>query len=175
MRLYRIIKRKGILGLTLIGLSSCGNTTKCTDTTIENNNVEINHTDTISINIFGIETQRDEYSVSKNLEKAEVIKIDTISLKNGKFQSAIVEFAGIKFGMNNGFIFITSQQDKKAISSLINEISKYYGEPDIDGDITEPEWCSYHWNLYDNSSGSTYIRIRPLRSEEGGLTMTWQL
>lgn len=70
--------------------------------------------------------------------------------------------------MNKGFIFLTSRQDKQAIDSLVNRISRYYGEPSIDYE-GKPEWSYYHWNLYDTITDRPYIRIRPVHSEEGDL------
>lgn len=127
------------------------------------------------VKIFGVPSQKDELSVIKSLEGAGIITVDTIRTSDNKFQSAIVEFAGVKFGMNQGFIFITSRHDKATITALVKAISQYYGEPDVDGDDEEePEYNYYHWNLYDGNAEAPYIRIRPLHSEEGGLTMTWR-
>lgn len=121
------------------------------------------------ITIFDVKTTSQELEAAKDLAKAGILNIDTIHEKDGKFTGAVVEFAGVKFGMNRGFIFITSRHDKAAVKSLVKTISKYYGEPEIEGDESEPEYCYYIWN----SPNAPYIRIRPLHSEEGGLTMLW--
>lgn len=121
------------------------------------------------ITIFGVKTRSQELEAAKDLVKAGILNIDTIHEKDGKFTGAVVEFAGVKFGMNRGFIFITSRHDKATVKSLVKTISKYYGEPEIEGDESEPEYCYYIWN----SPNAPYIRIRPLHSEEGGLTMQW--
>ena len=121
------------------------------------------------ITIFGVKTTSQELEAAKALAKAGILSIDTIHEKDGKFTGAVVEFAGVKFGMNRGFIFITSRHDKAAVKSLVKTISKYYGEPEIEGDESEPEYCYYIWD----SPNAPYIRIRPLHSEEGGLTMLW--
>ena len=119
---------------------------------------------------FWCQTTSQELEAAKDLAKAGILNIDTIHEKDGKFTGAVVEFAGVKFGMNRGFIFITSRHDKAAVKSLVKTISKYYGEPDeIQGDESEPEYCYYIWD----SPNAPYIRIRPLHSEEGGLTMQW--
>lgn len=122
--------------------------------------------------IFDRTIHLDEQTAVKELADAGLLIIDSIQKKDGIFQGAVVEFAGVKFGMNRGFIFLTSMQNEITIDSLVNRISKYYGEPMID-DNGEPEWCYYHWNLYDTVPGVPYIRIRPVHSDEGGLMMSW--
>lgn len=175
MKLNRIIQFIGILCLSVLMMSSCGNTSeKCVKTTVSNNS-KTSRTDSVKVCIFGVEAEKDEYSVAKKLEKAGILKIDTISTDNGKFQSAIVEFANVKFGMNKGFIFITSRDDRNAINQLVSKISEFYGEPEIDDELEDPEYRYYHWNLYKNGPDAPYIRIRPVHSEEGGLTMMWDL
>lgn len=129
-----------------------------------------------SVKIFGVSCKKDERSVLSALENAGIMEVDTIEFEDGRFRFAIVEFEGVKFGMNRGFNFITSQHDSKTIKALIKGISKYYGEPEIDGyDDDDPEYRYYHWNLYRENPDDPYIRIRPLHSEEGGLTMWWDL
>lgn len=165
----------GILCLSMLMISSCGNTSENRVTATVSKNSKTNRTDSVNVSIFGVEAERDEYSVAKNLEKAGIIKIDTISTDNGKFQSAIIEFANIKFGMNKGFIFVTSRHDKEAINLLVSKISEFYGDPEIDDELEDPEYRYYHWNLYNNEPNAPYIRIRPVHSEEEGLTMMWNL
>lgn len=77
--------------------------------------------------------------------------------------------------MNKGFIFITSRDDRNAINQLVSKISEFYGEPEIEDELEDPEYRYYHWNLYKNGPDAPYIRIRPVHSEEGGLTMMWDL
>ena len=133
-------------------MSSCANTSeKCAKTTVSNNS-KTSRTDSVKVCIFGVEAERDEYSVAKKLEKAGILKIDTISTAYGKFQSAIVEFANVKFGMNKGFIFITSRDDRNAINQLLSKISEFYGEPEIEDELEDPEYRYYHWNLYKNGN-----------------------
>lgn len=176
MKIKSYYKFIGFLCLSVSVLSSCGNTPdKSVKATVINNYTDTSGTDSITVSIFGVETKTDECSVAKNLEKAGIIKIDRISMDNGKFQSAIVEFAGVKFGMNKGFVFITSVHDKDAVNLLVSKISDFYGEPEIDGEQEDPEYCYYHWNLHKSKPDAPYIRIRPLHSEEGGLTMIWSL
>ena len=106
----------------------------------------------------------------RELSAAGILKCDTI--KDKEFEYAVIEFAGVKFALNGGFVFITSEQNKQTIDSLVSKISSYYGEPFID-DEGDLEYNYYHWNLYEPSSEKPYIRIRPLHSDEGGLVMTW--
>ena len=126
--------------------------------------------------IFGTTIPLNEGTAIRELSKAGILQIDTINEKDGEFENAIIDFAGVTFGLNKGFLFLTSRQDKQAIDFLINRISKYYGEPSIDdGDVLgEPKWSYYHWNLYDTVPDKPYILIRPLHSGEGGLVMTWR-
>lgn len=165
----------GILCLSVLMISSCGNTSKKCVKVTDSNKPKTSITDSVKVCIFGVETERDEYSVAKKLEKAGIIKIDTISMVNGRFQSAIVEFANIKFGMNKGFIFVTSRHDEDAVNRLVSIISDFYGEPEIDNEHEDPEYRFYYWNLYKNDPDVPYIRIRPVHSEGGGLTMMWDL
>lgn len=124
--------------------------------------------------IFGTTIHLDELKAIEELSDTGIMTYDTINVIDGKFAGAVVEFAGVKFGMNSGFLFLTSRQDMQAIDSLFSEISKYYGEPAINDDGSgEPEWSYYHWNLYDTISDRPYIRIRPIHSSDGGLAMTW--
>lgn len=125
------------------------------------------------ITIFGVTTISDETSMLNALAAAHIIEIDTIRSDTSGFQSAIIEFAGVKFGANKDFLFITSQQTKQAITALVKEISKYYGDPDIADDFDEPQYCYYDWNLFDGDG--PHIRIRPLHSDEGGLVMMWYI
>lgn len=68
----------------------------------------------------------DNLKAIEELSAAGIIKCDTVHLEDGKFRSAVIEFAGVKFGMNKGFLFITSRQDDEAIDSLTAKISQYY-------------------------------------------------
>lgn len=153
----------------------CGRTSKKSETGSKETRdriVEDAENKSTRIKLFGVETEPDEYSVVRTLAAAGILKVDTVEVEDGKFQAAIVEFQGVKFGMNRGFYFITSRHDLKSVNSLIDGISKYYGKPEVDGDDS-PEYNYYHWNLYRRDPAAPYIRIRPLHSEEGGLTMTW--
>ncbi len=124
------------------------------------------------VSIFGITTDSNESAVLTNLATANILKIDTLETNERGFQSAIIEFAGVKFCANNGFVFITSQHNKESITAVVKEISKFYGEPDVTADADELEYRYYDWNLYDGDG--PHIKIRPLHSDEGGLVMIWQ-
>lgn len=131
------------------------------------------------IKLFGVETKKDEGAVVNDLAAAGILKIDSLGFENNQFKYAIVEFAGVKFGMNRGFIFITSRHTSDAINALVQGISKYYGKPEIDGNDSDPEYNYYHWNYLHQNLDAPYIRIRPVHppvhSDEGGLTMMWEL
>lgn len=127
-----------------------------------------------TVSIFGVTASGGEVSIIRTLEANDILKVDTINMEWGEFRGAVVEFAGVKFGLNRGFLFITSRHDRKAVKMLVDRISEFYGEPDIDGDPDDPEYCYYHWNNLPGEEGPS-IMIRPLHSEEGGLTMMWDI
>lgn len=160
------------IGLILTSCSSSSNSannTNANESTADLDSVEIP-----TAKIFGTTIHLDELKAIEELSDAGIMTYDTINVIDGKFAGAVVEFARVKFGMNKGFLFLTSRQDMQAIDSLISKISKYYGEPAIDDDGSgEPEWSYYHWNLYDTIPDRPYIRIRPIHSSDGGLAMTW--
>ena len=122
---------------TLFGLSSCsaGNSDSQTDSMADTSVSQThNHQsgghymgssydrvkqEVRDITIFGVKTTSQELEAAKDLAKAGILNIDTIHEKDGKFTGAVVEFAGVKFGMNRGFIFITSRHDKAAVKPLV--------------------------------------------------------
>lgn len=116
--------------------------------------------------IFGVAIPDDELLAIKALAAKGILSCDTIMEKDGEFKAAVVEFAEVKFGLNKGFIFITSRMDDAAVDSVVGYIAQYYGDPEYE-DTSE---MHYQWNMYE---GSPNIRIRPLHSEDGGLTMMW--
>ena len=164
----------------LLFLFSCSCHNKSKDSIIEISDSSLNNfqkfdngsvKDTISI--FGVKGNREEIDLLDNLQKNGILTIDSLSTNDSRFKYAVVEFAGIKFGMNKGFSFITSRKDKAAIKNIVQKISEFYGEPWIDNeDKDEPQYQYYGWNTYDPTKPS--IRIRPLHSEEGGLVMFWE-
>lgn len=127
-----------------------------------------------NINLFGITTSTNEVDVLIKLQERNILKIDSLNLdEERKLKFAIVEFASIKFGVNPGLTFMTSRFDKEAIDSLVSKISSFYSEPEVtsDFDDEEPQYKYYKWNAFDPDK--PYIFIRPIHSEEGGLTMMW--
>lgn len=130
----------------------------------------------LTFTIFGVKVHYDSMAAIKDLAEAGILKCDTIHEEDGEFISAVVEFAGVKFGMNRNFVFMTSRHDMEAIDSLVNKICEYYDDLYIDceGSDEPDEYSYYHWNLYDTLPDRPYIRIRPLHSDEGGLTMMWK-
>ena len=170
MNLYPLFVSLCLCALLIISCSTKNNSSSNTEITISQSN-EIPLIDS-TVSIFNTSIHLDEEKAIRELSAAGILKCDTFKYNNEKFENAIIEFAGVKFCMNKGFLFLTSRQDKQAIDSLVNHISRYYGEPSID-DEGEPEWSYYHWNLYDTIPDRPYIRIRPVHSEEGGLMMTW--
>lgn len=160
-----------LFALFIISCSAKNNTSPNATDTISQPNEVVNDS---TIYVFGTPIHTDERMAIKELSAAGIIKCDTIREKDGQFIGAVIEFASVKFGLNRGFVFITSKHDKETIHALVSEISKYYGPPEIDGDEEYPESCIYHWNLYKEKPDDPYIRIRPVRSEDGGLTMMWQ-
>ena len=126
-----------------------------------------------TITIFGVKAKREEIDLLNNLQQNGILTIDSLAINDSGFKYAIVEFAGVKFGMNKGFSFITSRKDKAAINNIVQKISEYYGEPWIENeDKEEPQYQYYRWNIPNPLKPS--IRIRPLHSDEGGLVMFWE-
>ncbi len=130
-------------------------------------------TEVRDVTLFGVRTKSSEGDAVRDLAAAGILKVEELREENGEFNGAVVEFGDVKFGLSSGFTFITSRHDKKAIKGLIKMISKYYGEPEIDGD-EEPQYNYYHWNLYKQDPDAPSICIRPLHSEDDGLIMLWE-
>lgn len=123
------------------------------------------------IELFGVKAKRNEVSVLENLSQAGVLKIDSLSAVDGEFKFAIVEFAGVKFGVNPGLTFVTSRNDMTAVNSIVDEIDKYYksGHSE-DGDSDDPLNIYYSWGGILEPE-KPWIRLRPVHSSDGGLTM----
>lgn len=127
------------------------------------------------IEIFGVVTKADELSVLKNLSEAGVLKIDSLVVEEGQFKFAIVDFAGVKFGFNPGFILMTSRNDQRAVKNIIRKIRKYYGQEE------EDDPGVYIWNRLPPPASipKPMIRLRPLRKwridGEEGLVMFWYI
>lgn len=149
-----------------------------------------------NISVFGVVTKCNPKDILEDLSKAGVLKVDsityikedyisryegntklrvdTIRYKNERLRSAIVEFAGVKFGLNVkyrkealfSFLFISSVPIDQTYKPLKNAIMKYYGEP---YDDDNESMCNWDAIVHDN----LWVRFRPLRSEEGGTVMMW--
>ncbi|MDE5809990.1 MAG: hypothetical protein K2H59_06925 [Muribaculaceae bacterium] len=121
-----------------------------------------------SVSIFGIKSPKNPLHILEILDESGILRIDreTLKISNDTLIGGIVSFEDIKFGINNpsnrGISFVSSRQDDAAYESLKELISKYYG------DAEDEEWHNTSWN-----KNEVYIRIRPLRSEDGGLVMMW--
>ena len=165
----------------------------CVEMTDEQRLVERSKKD---IHLFGVETKCDPERIIIDLSKAGVFKVDkisrvseevimrhnvdgdiqadTIRYEKERVRSAIVEFAGVKFGLNVNydkgyfrFNFITSIPIDQSYTPLKNTIAKYYGNPE---DVADEYSCSWH----TFSDEGPWIRIRPLHSDDGGTVMMWQ-
>lgn len=123
-------------------------------------------------NLFGVKVYGDEASIIRQLAKAGVLTTDTVFVNDGAYKIPVIKFGGIEFADNGHYFFVSSCKNILKIKSLVEEISKYYGNPDIDEDF-EPQYAYYHWNRSRQISEDPYIRVRPIHSEEGGLLMTW--
>ena len=97
-----------------------------------------------TVSIFNTSIHLNERLALQELSTAGLLTCGTLKDTNGQFNGTVVEFAGIKFGFNKGFVFITSNQDKQSIDSLVSKISSYYGAPNID-DNGDPEY-NYYYN-----------------------------
>lgn len=162
------------LGCGGCGESSAGKSGSVLDTITEDTTRGALEEVSRSVALFGVETEgRTDMEVLLELRSKGIVQFDD-SVSDLPF---VLEFAGVPFGLNadkghgRGFNFITSQHDAKTVKRLVKEISKYYGEPGIDGDQEEPEYCYYGWNTWNPDYPT--VRIRPVHKEDGGLTMFW--
>ena len=121
--------------------------------------------------IFDIPIHLDEEIAIMELSAAGILTYDIRKFEDSNI--TVIEFTGVEFALNKGFVFMSAKHDKQTIDSLVSKISSYYGEPFID-DEGDPEYNYYHWNLYEVFSDKPYMRIRLLHSDEGGLVMTWK-
>ncbi|MBD5185162.1 MAG: hypothetical protein HDS92_00995 [Bacteroidales bacterium] len=161
-----------VIGLIVLFITSCStkDTAPSDTSNIISESNDIARDSTVSI--FNTSIHLDEEKAVRELAEAGILKCDTLQETDGQFENAVIEFAGVKFNHNRGFVFVTSKQDKQTIDSIVSKISRYYGDPFID-DSGDSEFDYYHWNLHEASSAKPYIKIRPLHSDEGGLVMTW--
>ena len=135
-----------------------------------------------AIDFFGVKMQGKYEEIVNNIYALSVLSLverrDTIKLQgNGDMWfSHTVKFCGVPWGMSANFTmngnnimsindlkFITSKTDDDIINKVVDELTKYYGEPDISDEKED----SYHWYLPDGLC----VRARHLHAQEGGWTV----
>lgn len=97
---------------------------------------------------------------------------DELAVDSAGQVTGVVFFNGVGFGVvshhdedpahDDFFHFVSSRTDDDAYILVKSAIEHYYGA------MEEDEW---HSAVY--STPDAYFKIRPLHSEEGGLTMIW--
>ena len=187
-----------LLGACNNGVNSSESDTVAIDTCVEKTEEQLlEERSNRDITLFGVETKCNPKAIVEDLSKAGIFKVDsiryvkedyvhhyqgnnthtvdTIRYKNERMRSAIVEFAGVKFGLNVNydkgyfkFAFISSVPIDQSFEPLKNTIMSYYGDTE-DGD---DDAFSCSWNTF--SDYGPWIRIRPLHSDDGGTMMMWQ-
>ena len=197
-KLMSIVFAGLLLGACNNGVNSSESDTVAIDTCVEKTEEQLlEERSNRDITLFGVETKCNPKAIVEDLAKAGIFKVDSISYvkedyvhhyqggnthtvdtiryKNERMRSAIVEFAGVKFGLNVNydkgcfmFAFISSVPIDQSFEPLKNTIMSYYGDTeDRDDDAFS---CS--WNTF--SGDGPWIRIRPLHSDDGGTMMMWQ-
>lgn len=132
----------------------------------------------VDVKLFDIGTDgKTHMEILKELEAKGILKIESIEPGGDNIKHAIVEFAGVKFGMSSNaefvdFNFISSSAGRKEINSLVKKISKYYGQPFVEGDEEDPRYQYYTWPSFVKP-GYPLIKIRPIHSDDGGIYMSW--
>lgn len=197
-KLMSIVFAGLLLGACNNGVNSSESDTVAIDTCVEKTEEQLlEERSNRDITLFGVETKCNPKAIVEDLSKAGIFKVDsiryvkedyvhhyqgnnihavdTIRYKNERMRSAIVEFAGVKFGLNVNydkgcfmFAFISSVPIDRSFESLKNTIMSYYGDTE-DGDA---DVFSCSWNTF--SGDGPWIRIRPLHSDDGGTMMMWQ-
>jgi hypothetical protein len=197
-KLMSIVFAGLLLGACNNGVNSSESDTVAIDTCVEKTEEQLlEERSNRDITLFGVETKCNPKAIVEDLAKAGIFKVDsiryvkedyvhhyqgsntlavdTIRYKNERMRSAIVEFAGVKFGLNVNydkgcfmFAFISSVPIDQSFEPLKNTIMSYYGDTE-DGD---DDAFSCSWNTF--SDDGPWIRIRPLHSDDGGTMMMWQ-
>lgn len=197
-KLMSIVFAGLLLGACNNGVNSSESDTVAIDTCVEKTEEQLlEERSNRDITLFGVETKCNPKAIVEDLSKAGIFKVDsircvkedyvhhyqgnntlavdTIRYKNERMRSAIVEFAGVKFGLNVNynkgcfmFAFISSVSIDQSFEPLKNTIMSYYGDAE-DGD---DDVFSCSWNTF--SGDGPWIRIRPLHSDDGGTMMMWQ-
>ena len=197
-KLMSIVFAGLLLGACNNGVNSSESDTVAIDTCVEKTEEQLlEERSNRDITLFGVETKCNPKAIVEDLAKAGIFKVDsiryvkedyvhhyqgnnilavdTIRYQNERMRSAIVEFAGVKFGLNVNydkgcfmFAFISSVPIDQSFEPLKNTIMSYYGDAE-DGD---DDAFSCSWNTF--SGDGPWIRIRPLHSDDGGTMMMWQ-
>lgn len=120
--------------------------------------------------VFGVPVKSepaDYAGVLDELDAAGVLHVETIHTDStSRFIGAVIEFASIKFGLNKGYIFITSRHSPKDYRKLKRAVEKHYGKGEYDDETRQ-----YLWNTQTDSAMS--IRIRQLHGNDDGIVMFW--
>lgn len=197
-KLMSIVFAGLLLGACNNGVNSSESDTAAIDTCVEKTDEQLlEERSNRDITLFGVETKCNPKAIVEDLAKAGIFKVDsiryvkedyvhhyqgnnilavdTIRYQNERMRSAIVEFAGVKFGLNVNydkgcfmFAFISSVPIDQSFEPLKNTIMSYYCDTE-DGD---DDAFSCSWNTF--SGDGPWIRIRPLHSDDGGTMMMWQ-
>ena len=106
-------------------------------------------------------------------------QIAAIATKNDmiSLQDSIIQIAEVKWRINmtgKGFVLFTSvQTDSPKMKSVVELLKEYYGEP-YEGEIEDDGWMDLKWSSSNDSldifkPGCTLVRLRPVKSESGGM------
>ena len=167
----------------------------CKRRCIQNNPAEVVRQDTTEqkdffpekpfiIDFFGQELVADDYeSIIKKMEATG--KVTDVELKennrNGETYSYyVMKFCGVPCALNMGTVtykgkeyagmlnFMTSRQTVPTYMAFVKGISEYYGKPEEDEIPYDPNdtYRTYIWGLSE-------IKVRNVRSDDGGITVIW--
>jgi len=167
----------------------------CKRRCIQNNPAEVVRQDTTEqkdffpekpfiIDFFGQELVADDYeSIIKKMEATG--KVTDVELKennrNGETYSYyVMKFCGVPCALNMGTVtykgkeyagmlnFMTSRQTVPTYMAFVKVISEYYGKPEEDEIPYDPNdtYRTYIWGLSE-------IKVRNVRSDDGGITVIW--
>lgn len=125
------------------------------------------------VNIFNRSAERHPKAILEALTRDSLLVIqDDLQIDSLGQVSGVVYFNRVGFGVvshhdddpahGDYFHFISSRADDEAYNNIVAAIEHYYGP------MEEDEW---HSAVY--STSEAYFKIRPLHSEEGGLSMIW--
>lgn len=172
--------------MTVIYLLIIGLMTACHNSNVKNNEV-VSEQDTVTEVVdkpvlpdsvegefFGsvIKRKRGDYmAVLRELEDRKVLRVDSVMMDSNGFRYARVEFGGVTFGMNKGFLFISSRHSDRDYRRVVRHVERYYGKGSYDKECYNYQWPGY---ISPETDSLLHIRIRPLHSEEEGMVMMWR-